>query len=136
MPEDAPTVRFVNVPALGRAPGYSHLAEVRGGRTVYMSGQIALNAEGNVVGRGDFTAQARQVFQNVEQALAEVGLTFHAVVKLTFFLTDFAYLQQMRAVRDEFVNVAAPPASSAVQVARLVHPDLMIEVEAIAVAPE
>lgn len=130
-----PTVRFVNVPALGRSPGYSYLAEVRGGRTVFISGQIAMDADGAVVGVGDFTAQARKVFENINQALTEVGLTFHDVVKLTFFLTDFADLSEMRAVRDEFVNVDAPPASSAVQVAGLVHADLMIEVEAIAVAP-
>lgn len=132
---DSPQVRLVNVPALGHAPGYSHLAEVRGGRTIYLSGQIALNAQGEVVGAEDFTVQARQVFGNMERALAEVGCTFDAVVKLTFFLTDFAHLAEMRAVRDEFVNVAAPPASSAVQVAALVRPELLIEVEAIAVAP-
>lgn len=128
-------VRFVHVPALGRAPGYSHLVEVRGGRTFYLSGQIAVDERGAVVGAGDFTAQARKVFENIALALAEVGLTFDAVVKLTFFLTDFAHLPHMRAVRDEFVNLEAPPASSAVQVAALVRPELLIEVEAIAVAP-
>ncbi|ABF44814.1 RidA family protein [Deinococcus geothermalis] len=135
MGDTPPNVRFVHVPALGRAPGYAHLAEVRGGRTVYVSGQIAVDEQGAVIGAGDFTTQARQVFQNIGLALAEVGLTFDAVVKLTFFLTDFAHLPEMRAVRDEFVNVQAPPASSAVQVAALVRPELLIEVEAIAVAP-
>lgn len=135
MSEASPHVRFVNVSALGRAPGYSHVVEVRGGRTVFVSGQVALDAEGAVVGAGDFAAQARKVFENIGQALAEVGLTFHSVVKLTFFLTDFAHLAEMRTVRDEFVNVQAPPASSAVQVARLVHPELLLEVEAIAAAP-
>ena len=135
MPADLPAVRFVKVPALGRAPGYSHVAEVHGGRTVYVSGQIAVNAQGDIVGVGDFAVQARQVFENIRVALAAVDLTFDAVVKLTFFLTDFAHLAEMRAVRDEFVNVEAPPASSAVQVSRLVHEALMIEVEAVAVAP-
>lgn len=130
-----PQVRFVNVPALGQAPGYSHLAEVRSGRTVYISGQIAVDEQGRTVGEGDFTAQARKVFGNIGLALAEVGLAFDSVVKLTFFLTDFAHLPQMRSVRDEFVNVQSPPASSAVQVAALVRPELLIEVEAIAVAP-
>ncbi|GMA16770.1 RidA family protein [Deinococcus metallilatus] len=135
MSDMPPNVRFVNVPTLGRAPGYSHLAEVRGGRTVYLSGQIAVDESGATVGAGDFTAQARKVFGNIALALAEVGLTFDSVVKLTFFLTDFAHLPQMRAVRDEFVNVQTPPTSSAVQVAALVRPELLIEVEAIAVAP-
>ncbi|MCP2013148.1 reactive intermediate/imine deaminase [Deinococcus sp. HSC-46F16] len=128
-------LRFVQVPALGPAPGYSHLAEVRGGRTVYLSGQIAVNAQGEVVGAGDFTAQARQVFENFQLALAEVGLTFGHVVKLTLFLTDMAHLPQLRAVRDELIDLAQPPASSAVQVAALVRPELLVEVEAIAAAP-
>lgn len=132
---DPPAVRFVNAPDLAATPGYSHAAEVRGGRTVYLSGQIAVNARGEVVGEGDFTAQARQVFENLRAALAAVDLTFDAVVKLTFFLTDFVHLPQMRAVRDEFVNTARPPASSAVQVAALVRPELLIEVEAVAAAP-
>lgn len=128
-------LRFVQVPALGPAPGYSHLAEVRGGRTVYLSGQIAVNAQGEVVGAGDFTAQARQVFGNLQLALAEVGLMFGHVVKFTLFLTDMAHLPQLRAVRDEFIDLAQPPASSAVQVAALVRPELLVEVEAIAAAP-
>lgn len=88
-----------------------------------------------MAGAGDFTAQARQVFGNIGLALAEIGLTFDSVVKLTFFLTDLADLAQLRAVRDEFVNLDAPPTSSAVQVAALVRPELLIEVEAVAVAP-
>ncbi|WP_019584984.1 RidA family protein [Deinococcus apachensis] len=135
MSDTPPRVRFVNVSALGQAPGYSHLTEVRGGRTAYISGQIAVDEQGRTVGEGDFTSQARKVFQNIGHALSEVGLTFDSVVKLTFFLTDMAYLTQMRAVRDEFVNVQSPPASSAVQVAALVRPELLIEVEAIAIAP-
>jgi len=130
-----PSVRYFTVPALGPTPGYSHGAEVRGGRTVYLSGQIAVDAQGHTVGAGDFTAQARQVFENLKVALAAVDLTFDAVVKLTFFLTDFTHLPQMRALRDEYVNTAAPPASSAVQVSALVRPELLIEVEAVAAVP-
>lgn len=132
---DPPPVRFVTAPDLAATPGYSHAAEVRGSGTVYLSGQIAVNARGEVVGEGDFTAQARQVFENLRAALAAVDLTFDAVVKLTFFLTDFGHLPEMRPVRDEFVNTARPPASSAVQVAALVRPELLIEVEAVAAAP-
>ncbi|GGK16915.1 hypothetical protein GCM10008955_07930 [Deinococcus malanensis] len=64
-----------------------------------------------------------------------MDLTFDAVVKLTFFLTDFHHLAEMRAVHEEFVNTASPPASRAVQVAALEHPELLIEVEAIAAGP-
>lgn len=130
-----PEIRLLNVPALGKAPGYSHLAEVSGGRTIYLSGQIAVDSNGNTVGADDFTAQARQVFENIRLGLEAVGLTFDAVVKLTVFLTDMHDLPQFRAVRDEFVNTAQPPASSLVQVSALVRPELLIEVEAIAAAP-
>ncbi len=133
--ESLAVVRLINVPALGATPGYSHVAEVRRGRTVYVSGQISVDGTGQVVGPGDFDAQARQVFRNIELALREVGLNFDAVVKLTLFLTDMAHLPQLRAVRDEFVNGAQPPVSSAVQVAALVRPELLVEVEATAVAP-
>lgn len=130
---DPPEIHFPAVQGLWPTPGYSPLVEVRGGRTVYLSGQIAVDDQGRTVGEGDFTAQARQVFENLHRALAAVGLTFEGVVKLTIFLTDFRYLPQMRAVRDEYVNTASPPASSAVQVSALVRPELLIEVEAIAV---
>ncbi|MFC3833971.1 MULTISPECIES: RidA family protein [Deinococcus] len=128
-------VRFIHAPDLGRPAGYSHAAEVRGGRTVYISGQIALDNHGNVVGADDFEAQARQVFRNLGHVLAAAGLDFGAVVKLTIFLTDMQDIAAFRRVRDEFVNTAAPPASSAVQVAGLVRPELWVEVEAIAVGP-
>ena len=131
----ASSFRLVSVPDLGKTPGYAHLAEVTGGRTVYLSGQIAVNASGELVGVGDFTAQARQVFGNIHMALEAVGLNFDSVVKLTVFMTDLSHLPQFRAVRDEFVNTVNPPVSSLVQVAGLVRPELLIEVEAIAVAP-
>ncbi|WP_309571011.1 RidA family protein [Deinococcus sp.] len=132
---NAPTIRFIHAPVLGRPAGYSHAAEVTGGRTVYISGQIGLDAEGNVVGVDDFEAQARQVFHNVGAALDAAGLNFGAVVKLTIFLTDMNDIAAFRCARDEFVNVAAPPASSAMRVAELVRPELRVEVEVIAVAP-
>ena len=132
---DTPSLQFIQAPSIGSPTGYSHAAEVRGGRTVYLSGQIALDADGNVVGAGDFEAQARQVFRNLGLVLDAAGLDFGAVVKLTTFLTETAHLQTFRRVRDEFVNTAAPPASTLVKVAGLVLPELLIEVEAVAVAP-
>lgn len=94
-----------------------------------------MDAQGQSVGTGDFTAQARQMLENIRLGLEAVGLTFDAVVKLTVFPTDMRHLPHFRAVRDEFVNTAQPPASSLVQVAALVRPELLIEAEAIAVAP-
>ena len=77
-------------------------------------------------------AQIRQVFVNLRAALAAAGASMSQVVKLTVFLTDLADLAEYRRVRDEFVDVAAPPASTLVQVSALVRPEFRIEVEALA----
>jgi reactive intermediate/imine deaminase len=128
--------RFLNPPALPKPAGYTHVVETRGGRTVYISGQVALDASGSLVGAGDLEQQATQVFDNLAAALDAVGATFQHVVKLTFFLLDFSQIAAVRAVRDRYVNTEQPPASSAVEVRRLFRDDVLIEVEAIAVVPE
>lgn len=130
-----PATRFLNPVGLPTAAGYSHAAEASGGRTVYIAGQVALDAGMEVVGMGDFEAQARQVFTNVATALSAAGLDFAHVVKLGMFVTDLTHLPTLRTVRDEFVDTAAPPASTLVQVAALVRPEFLVEVDAIAVGP-
>jgi enamine deaminase RidA (YjgF/YER057c/UK114 family) len=123
-----------NVRFIHRAPaGYSHIVEVRGGRTLYISGQLALDQDGNLVGRSDFRAQVKQVFENLKARLDEGGATFKDVVKLNFYLTDASDLQALRDVRNSYVNTEAPPASTLVVVKQLVREEYMIEVEAIAV---
>src|SRR5262245_26682652 len=122
-------VRFIN-----RAPaGYSHVVEVKGGRTLYIAGQIALDKDGNLVGRGDFRAQVKQVFENLKARLEEGGAAFKDVVKLNYYVTDASDLAAVREVRDSYVNTANPPASTLVVVKRLVQEEYLIEVEAIAV---
>jgi reactive intermediate/imine deaminase len=128
--------RFLNPPAIHRPVGYSHVAETRGGRTVYISGQVALDAAGNLAGPGDLQAQATQVFQNLQAALHAVGATFEHVVKFTYFLLDISQIAVVRAVRDQYIDTQNPPASSAVEVRRLFRDDVLIEVEAIAVIPD
>jgi enamine deaminase RidA (YjgF/YER057c/UK114 family) len=121
----------------GVAPGngYSHV--VTGpGRWVAISGQVAFDAEGNLVGEGDAGAQAQQVFANLERCLAAAGATFAEVVKLNFYVTDVAYLPAIRVARDAHIDTANPPASTAVQVVALFRPDVLLEVEAYAVVPE
>jgi enamine deaminase RidA (YjgF/YER057c/UK114 family) len=130
------STRFVNPPALSPPVGYTHVAETHGGRTIYISGQVALDSAGNLVGADDLHAQTAQVFKNLDAALAAVGATFHHVVKLTYFFLDISQIAVMRSVRDQYVNIQQPPASSAVEVRRLFRDDLLIEVEAIAVVPE
>ena len=131
-----PNVRFLHPERLAKVPAYTPVVEVRGGRTVYISGQLSLDEQSEVVGPGDFEAQARQTFRNLQHALTAVGLGFQDVVKLGMFITDFAHLDTLRRVRNEFVNTARPPASTLVQVAALFHPELLFEADAIAVAPD
>ncbi|WP_328333381.1 RidA family protein [Kribbella sp. NBC_00382] len=121
----------------GVAPGngYSHVVSGPG-RWVAISGQVAFDAEGNLVGEGDAGAQARQVFANLERCLDAAGATFADVVKLNFFVTDVAYLPAIRVARDAHIDTDKPPASTAVQVVALFRPDVLIEVEAYAVVAE
>lgn len=114
-------------PAVGP---YSH-AVVAGG-TVYVAGQVATDADGNLVGEGDFTAQARQVYRNLDAVLRAAGTALDRVLKLTVFLTDIENVAVAARVRAEFMSAHAYPASTVVQVTCLPDPRWLIEVEAIA----
>jgi enamine deaminase RidA (YjgF/YER057c/UK114 family) len=127
-------INFVNPPELSAPPGYSHVAEVRGGRLIYIAGQVALDAQGKLVGKGDLEAQADQVFHNLEAALASVGCTARNVVKFTVFMRDVKELAAYRRARDRFMGEGPRPASTLVEVSKLVSEDFLIEVEAIAAA--
>ncbi len=111
--------------------GYSH-AVAFSGRMIAVSGQVPLDAQGRLVGENDPQAQTRQVFENLAAALATAGAGMEQVVKLTVFLTDLADLDAFRRVRDEYISADRPPASSLVQVSRLVHPAFRVEIEALA----
>lgn len=130
--------RLTHIPAPeGVAPGTGYTHVVMGsGRLVAVSGQVAFDAQGELVGAGDPAAQAQQVFENLRRCLAAAGATFDDVIKLTYYVTDVAHLPAIRTVRDTFVDVTHPPASSAVQVAALFRPELVLEVEAFALVAE
>jgi reactive intermediate/imine deaminase len=128
-------LRFINPPALYKPIGYSHVAESSGGKTIYISGQVALDKDRNLIGKDDLRLQTLQVFNNLKAALEAAGTDFNHVVKMTYFIIDISQMQVVREVRDQFLNTQSPPASSAVEVRRLVMEDWLIEVEAIAVIP-
>ncbi|MFF1743481.1 RidA family protein [Streptomyces mirabilis] len=117
------------------AAAYSHVV-LGTGRFVAVSGQVALDEDGKLVGAGDAAAQARQVFENLRRCLAAAGATFDDVVKLTFFVTDMAHMPAVRAARDAHIPADRLPAASAVQVAALVRPEFLMEIEAYAVVSE
>ena len=129
---DATAPQFLSPSTLPAPDGYSHVVSARPARLVWVSGQVAMDADGTAAPPGDWEAQTRLAFQNVGRALEAAGAGWADVVKLTFFVVDVTALETVRGVRDEFVDASRPPASSLVQVAGLVRPDLLIEVEAVA----
>ena len=129
-------VKRVNPPALSMPTGYTHIVEVTGpNRTIYISGQIAFDKDGKIVGApGDMTAQAEQVFKNLETALTAAGAKFSDVVKMNSYITDMSKVQAVRDVRAKyFADVT--PASTFVEVKGLVRPELLLEIEVVAVVP-
>jgi reactive intermediate/imine deaminase len=129
-------IRFINPTTLAKPPGYTHVVEVKSGRTIYIAGQIALDSSGNIVGRGDFRAQTEQVFANLKAALESVGADFKDVIKMNTYVTDISQLAVLREVRDKYVNAEMPPASTLVEVRRLAREELLIEIEAVAILPK
>jgi 2-iminobutanoate/2-iminopropanoate deaminase len=113
--------------------GYSQVATVSGGTMVFTAGQVALDRSGNLVGKDDFRTQAQQVFENLKAAVEAAGGDFNDVIKLNIYFLDSSHLPQLREVRDKYVNVKNPPASTAVQVSRLARPEFLVEIEAVAV---
>jgi len=116
--------------------GYSQVAEVGEGKIVYIAGQIALDKSGNLIGKDDLRAQVQQVFENLKAAVEASGGDFNNVIKLNYYCVasvDPAQMTVVREVRDKYVNTANPPTSTFVFVQRLVRPEWLIEVDAVAV---
>jgi 2-iminobutanoate/2-iminopropanoate deaminase len=115
---------------------YSQAVRVETGDAVWIhiSGQVAVDLEGILVGPGDLRAQTRQVFENLKAILKANGATFADAVKIGTYLTTLYDLAGMREVRSEYLT-SEPPASTAVQVMALVMPDALIEIDLVAVVP-
>ena len=129
----APDRRFLSPDTLPRPFGYSHVVDAPASRIVFLSGQVPLDAAGNLVGEGDFAAQVRQVFENLTAALTAADASWSDVVKLNYFVRDIGEVAALRAIRDEYVNTEQPPASTLVEVSRLFRDDVLVEIEAVAV---
>jgi enamine deaminase RidA (YjgF/YER057c/UK114 family) len=133
---NAQPFRIFNPESIAKPTGYSHVAEVNDGKIVYIAGQVALDKSGNLVGKDDFRAQVQQVFENLKAAVEAAGGDFNSVVKLNYYCAesvDPAQITGARELRDKYVNTANPPVSTFVYVKRLVRPEWLIEVEAVAV---
>jgi enamine deaminase RidA (YjgF/YER057c/UK114 family) len=113
-----------------RDRGYTHAAKA--GKTLYIAGQVARDVEGKLVGKGDFEAQARQVYANLKNILEEAGGGLKNIVKMTTILTHYGNVESYRKVRSECLGELVPP-NTLLIIESLASPDFMIEVEAIAV---
>ncbi|MBE1574384.1 RidA family protein [Amycolatopsis roodepoortensis] len=115
--------------------GYSHV--VTGpGRVIALAGQMPFSPDGEIVGEGDPARQARQVFENMGRCLAAAGASFDDIVRLNYYLTDIGQVPAILAVRDEFIDTTRPPASTVVQVVALFRPELLMEIDGLAILPE
>jgi enamine deaminase RidA (YjgF/YER057c/UK114 family) len=124
--------RYINPPTLVKPNGYTHVVVAPDGRTAYVAGQVAYDSTGQLIGGNDFQAQAERVFQNLRRALAGAGGTLADVVKTTTFVTDEKHVAALREIRAKYLDRNRPPANTLVVVSGLARPDLLIEIEAVA----
>jgi reactive intermediate/imine deaminase len=123
--------QVVAPPFIHTTTGYSHA--VRAGNTLYIAGQVAVDPEGNLVGAGDIEAQVAQVWQNLKAIVGYAGGTVEDIVKITVFTTDIAHRPAIAAARDAVFPNGSYPASTFLVVQSLARPELLVEIEAIAV---
>jgi enamine deaminase RidA (YjgF/YER057c/UK114 family) len=133
--EAGPEKQFLQPAGMHKPTAYTHVVTARGGKLVFIAGQVAFNEKGEIVGKGDLRAQATQVFENLNTALAAAGGSWNDVVKINWYIVGYnaEMLPLLREVRSKHVSATNPPASTLVGVAALANPDFLIEVEAIAV---
>ncbi len=128
-------IEHISPPGLANNPAYTQVVTGRGTRTVYVSGQVALDGDGNLVGVDDLGAQTEQVMINLGLALDAAGASFRDVVKIVTYVVN--YQPEQRAtigeVRARHLPAANPPASTLVGVSALAAPDFLIEIEAVAI---
>ena len=105
-----------------------------GQRFIYVSGQVAIDESGALVGKGDAAKQAEQVFKNIHRILTDCGATIDDIVKLTWYFCDMNDRAAIAAAREKFLG-AHRPASTAVEVSRLVNDDWLLEVDCVAAVP-
>jgi 2-iminobutanoate/2-iminopropanoate deaminase len=114
-------------------PAYTHVVTVSGtGRQIFVAGQLARDADGNCVGKGDMRAQIQQVGENIKTCLEAAGATLADIVKTNTYVTDYEEFAKHPDMRMRYFGPATPT-STTVQISRLADPDAMIEIEAIAV---
>ena len=131
-------VELINPPGLAAPEAYAHMSIATGSRTVYVSGQVARDAQGRPVGAGDLAAQVEQVYENLITALAGVGGTFDDIARMTCYVVDWRP-ELMPQLIEGAMRVAGRRGISPIRpitligVTALAEPDMLVEVEATAV---
>jgi 2-iminobutanoate/2-iminopropanoate deaminase len=115
---------------------YAQGIKTTGGTIVWISGQVSQDQEGKMVHRGDFAGQARQALANLKAMVEAAGGTINDIIKVNTYLTDLRYREELARVRADFFPDGKLPASTLVGVTALAEPDMLVEIEAIAVLPE
>ena len=128
-------LEFIQPLGLNKPGVYSHVVTARGGKTIYVAGQVALDEQGELVGLGDLGQQTQQVYKNIEMALASAGATFDDVVKITIYVANYKpeYRSTILEARSQFIASENPPTSVLLGVLSLATEDFLIEIDAIAV---
>jgi enamine deaminase RidA (YjgF/YER057c/UK114 family) len=121
----------ITTPEVKPVANYKLATRMEGGRLLYISGQVAWDANGTLVGQGDIRAQARQVFQNLRNVLQAAGGDLSDLLKITTYITKIEDFPAVAEARSE-VFPGELPASTLIVVKSLFHPDLLIEVEGVA----
>lgn len=123
----------INVPGL--APALSHYADaVRFGDMLFVSGVVALDSNGDIIGKGDVARQATEIFRSLEKLLAAAGASFADVLKVTIFLIDVEHRTVINPIRQQFFG-SHRPASTLLGVKSLALPDILVEIEAVVGLP-
>jgi enamine deaminase RidA (YjgF/YER057c/UK114 family) len=134
----AGSVRYINPDSLNNNPAFSNVVVVEGNvKTLHIGGQDAVNASGEIVGKGDIGAQTEQVLANVRAALAVGGAGPEHIIKWNIYIVEGQSLQAgFAAFRNAWPEVPDPPAITGVFVSGLAHPDFLVEMDAVAVVPQ
>lgn len=127
--------KIINPPTLSKPTGYSQAAEIDLGKSkmLIISGQVALDVNGKIVGEQNFEQQTEQVFKNIKAIVEHSGGTMNDLVKITIYLRDVSNINKFREIRNKYINVNSPPASTLVEITDLARDEFLVEVEAMAV---
>ena len=132
---DSSIVKFRNPSSVAAPKGYSHTAIIDLGNSqmIVMSGQVAFDKQGNLVGKDNLAKQTEQVFLNIQNSISELRGTMDNVIKIGVYMVDVSQVQIFRDIRNKFINLKNPPTSTLVEVNKLFRDDILIEIEATAI---